>query len=761
MRVSIVKWIMVFAILTMAGFVAIAGTGRWALEQLRVGGPLYTKIKLGNDLVADILPPPLYVIEAYLESTLAMRDPSSLAARRVRLTELHKDYDDRRDYWQKSNLESRLKTKLVEQSDAEAQRFWEASERDMIGALADGNIKRAEKAYIELSAVYATHRALIDDIVKQSTEANAALENDASSAVDWFNKLLWIISALVCSAVLVGLVSIFVGMVRPLAAMTHAMRDLADGNLKTLIPYINRRDEIGSMAAAVEVFRDNGMRMMESDRHVTELRATADQQQLQAQIDVCRTLEAELDSAVAEVLDISNDASQRGEAAVRDAQTIAMEACAVAASSKQATSNVTSVSAATEQLSAAGREIARRTMDTARFANSAAAEVVQASVTVKALNEAAIRIEAVIKIISEVAEHTNLLALNATIEAARAGEAGRGFSVVAQEVKALSKKTSEAVDDISQRIRDICQASRESIEVMQKVGAAVSGIQEVTGAVAAAAEEQEVTLLDVARSLTEASLGVSVVSENVTRISDRSAEIESQSRQVSELINGTNGRVSELRANMIASLRMSSAGGRGAQEPRRPISIVSRVRCGDTVIEGTILDLSEDGLRFRADANAAAAREGQPMTIETSQFGAVPGQVISVGQSTIHVRFTGLLDTQAAAISRFLHSVDESDRRFVNAAREAALEISTAFESQIAKGLVLESQLFDFDYRPIEGTNPQQFVVPFLALCDRISACDPGAAPVLGSASRLLRGRGPECFSTDTQQRVLARATCR
>jgi len=127
-------------------------------------------------------------------------------------------------------------------------------------------------------------------------------------------------------------------------------------------------------------------------------------------------------------------------------------------------------------------------------------------------------------------------------------------------------------------IQDICRVSRESIDVIGKVGAAVSGIKEVTGAVAAAAEEQEATLLDVARSLNEASQGVAVVSENMSRISGRSAGIESQSRLVSELVNGTDGRVGELRANMVVSLRSSNLGERRLRENRRPISVAARMR---------------------------------------------------------------------------------------------------------------------------------------------------------------------------------------
>lgn len=719
MRISIVKCTLLFAIATIFGFAAAIGTGRWALDQLRVGGPLYTKIKLGNDLVADILPPPVYVIEAYLEWTLAMRDPSSFPVRRARLAQLHKDYDERRDFWHKSELDARLKQELVERSDIEVQRFWQVSEHDLANALAEGNTKQGEQAYSALSIAYDAHRAIINDIVKQANEGNAALESDATRRVDLLKMLLWSISALVCATVGLGLLWIIFGIARPLSSMTKAMRCLADGDLTTGIPSLSRRDEIGSMAAAVKVFRDKSARAIEADRRMNEVRAGAEQEQRQALIDMCSALEADLDSAVAEVLAISNEAAERGEVAARDAQTIASEACAVAASSKQATSNVTSVSAATEQLSAAGREIAQRAAETAQFACRAAEEVEQASTTVAALNDAAARIEAVTNLISEVAAQTNLLALNATIEAARAGEAGRGFAVVAHEVKALSTKTSAAAQEIAQRIQDICRVSLESIDVIGKVGVAVSGIKEVTGAVAAAAEEQEATLLEVARSLTDASHGVAAVSENVSRISNRSEEIETQSRQVSHLVNGTNGRVSELRANLVISLRSSSAGDRRSQENRRPISVAARLCSGASRVEGRVLDLSEGGLCFRTSISVTA-REGEPVVIATNEFGDVVGRIISIAQSNIHIQFNEMPEERKIAIALFLQSVDEADRKFVAAAREAALKIGAAFESAIAKGTISEALLFSFDYRPIAGSSPQQFDAPFTGLCDRL-----------------------------------------
>ncbi|WP_194481380.1 protoglobin domain-containing protein [Bradyrhizobium sp. CCBAU 53338] len=445
-----------------------------------------------------------------------------------------------------------------------------------------------------------------------------------------------------------------------------------------------------------------------------------DDQSRTALRDMCEILEADLDSAVSEVLTISNEAAERSESAAQDAKAIAAEAFTVAASSEQATGNVSSVSAATEQLSAAGREIAERAVQTAQLATRAADEIERAGSTVAALNDAANRIQAVTKLISEVAAQTNLLALNATIEAARAGEAGKGFAVVAHEVKALSRKTSEAAEDIAQRIQDICHASQQSIEVIARVGTAVSDIKEVTGAVAAAAEEQEATLQDVARSLTEASQGVAAVSHNVARISGRSTEIETQSNTLSGLVNGTHGRVSELRANLVVSLRSSYAGDRRSQENRRPVSLAAVAQSDGARIDGTVLDLSEGGLRFRAKDGRNELREGSSIVVRTSELGEVRGKIIAIGQPNVHVQFDALSNDRKDAVATYLRNVDSTDEKFVAAARQAAGRISAAFEAALAKGDISEADLFNFEYRPIAGSSPQQFEAPFLTMCDRI-----------------------------------------
>src|SRR3954463_4562329 len=150
-RLSIARAIVAFGLITAAGLAAMLLTSNYALNQLRVGGPLYTQIKLGNDLVADILPPPAYVVEAYLEATLALQEPKKASAHKERLAQLQKEFNERQEFWQKSDLEAELKTGLTVKSYAEVKRFWSLVDNRLLPGLAKGNQAEAAEAYGELT----------------------------------------------------------------------------------------------------------------------------------------------------------------------------------------------------------------------------------------------------------------------------------------------------------------------------------------------------------------------------------------------------------------------------------------------------------------------------------------------------------------------------------------------------------------------------------------------------------------------------------
>src|ERR1700752_4762014 len=256
LRLTISRAILIFGLITAAGLGAVIATSVYGLAQLKVGGPLYNKIKLGNDLVADILPPPEYVIEAYLEATLAIRDPASVAAHRDRLVQLKKDYDDRRDFWSKSDLDPLIKTKLVEKSHREVERFWAAIEQSFLPALARADTAAAARSYAEITAAYLAHRAVIDEIVKQTNDDNAAAEAEATARDKLFTRILWVISAFVFFVVCAGIAGVAKGVIQPIIRMTEVMKRLAGGELASEIPSLGRKDEVGDMAGAVQVFKE-------------------------------------------------------------------------------------------------------------------------------------------------------------------------------------------------------------------------------------------------------------------------------------------------------------------------------------------------------------------------------------------------------------------------------------------------------------------------------------------------------------------------
>src|SRR5437899_5164463 len=264
--------VLIFALVTALGLGAVIATSVSGLSQLKAGRPLYNQIKLGNDLIADILPPPEYVIEAYLESTLVLHDPAQLSAHRDRLAQLKKEYDERWDYWVKSDLDPVLKAKLVEKSDSEVRRFWTAIQDGLLPALAKGDSAAATKSYAEITARYTAHRAIIDDIVKQTNDQNAATEVAATGRVSTFTLVLWGVSAVVFLIIGAGIFGVAFGVIRPIAEMPNVMKGLAGGDLNVSVPALSRGDEVGAMARAVQVFKDNALRVQSMEQEQASLK---------------------------------------------------------------------------------------------------------------------------------------------------------------------------------------------------------------------------------------------------------------------------------------------------------------------------------------------------------------------------------------------------------------------------------------------------------------------------------------------------------
>ena len=595
-------------------------------------------------------------------------------------------------------------------------------------AFGDNDANRSNR-----SALNKTLSGLVQENTARIKQINVDLE-------EFYKNRLQLLVGLCLVGLVLGLTLAFLtirrGVVAPLTEMVAAVSTVADGNLAGRVPGLARSDEIGALARALAHFKEKLIAQRDQDLLLEEHRADSEKQASRLLFEMCEMLEADVESTVVEVLLQSQKAVTSGEEAVVEGRAIAHEASVVAGSAGQASQNVTSIASAAEELSATGREIARRAAQSSDAARNAVSEVEQAGTTISALSTAAEQIGAVVKLISEVAGQTNLLALNATIEAARAGEAGRGFAVVATEVKALAKKTSEAASDIQQRVQHITGATTESVDVLTKIGTAVREINEVSAGMAAAAEEQEATLQEVARSLSEASAGVNSVASGVAGISERAIRVEGQSRAVATVVQRTNQRVSNLRANLIVSLRSSAAGDRRAREPRIPVKIDAALQCGSMRLAGTVADISQTGLLFRASVPDDAVKEGGVVSVDLEKIGNISGKVIAKSHAGIHLQFEDIKSDVAGRLGALIRSVEAIDQRFIDAAKSTSAKVAEAFESALARGDVTMESLFDTNYQQILNTDPIQHVTSFVELCDRV--LPPIQEPVLSLDPRVV-----------------------
>ena len=359
-------------------------------------------------------------------------------------------------------------------------------------------------------------------------------EAEASQAAIRDSVRMWMLIAFALSIVLVCGLSLLIGrsISNALASMVSAMTGLAGGEFKIAIPGLGRKDEIGEMAGAVEVFKNN---MIEAQRLRAE-QLEAEQRQAEQRKADMRELANAFEGAVGEIVETVSSAATELEASAntltKAAERSQSLATTVAAASEEASTNVQSVSSASEELTSSVNEISRQVQESSRVASEAVDQAQRTNSRVSELSKAASRIGDVVELINTIAGQTNLLALNATIEAARAGEAGRGFAVVASEVKMLAQRTSEATNEISEQISGIQSATEESVAALKGIGATIVRLSEIASAIASSVEAQDVTALQISNNVKQVVHGTKQVSAGISDVNKEASNTGSASEGV-------------------------------------------------------------------------------------------------------------------------------------------------------------------------------------------------------------------------------------